>query len=100
MKYEDNRGANMSKKPMKHELQSQEIKPEETKKPANLRANEMPRDGFVLSVDGKWKTRYEIAKDAMEAGAKLKQNYPVLQIAIYDAVERVYTPVDLQDQEK
>jgi hypothetical protein len=83
----------MSKKTMSHEPQKQEKRPEETKKPANLRANARPCDGFVLSVDGKWKTRYEIEKDAMEAGAKLKQSYPVLQIAIYDAVERIYTPV-------
>ncbi len=41
---------------------------------ANLRANAMPVDGFVLSIDGKLKTRYENAKDAVAAGTKLKQS--------------------------
>ena len=60
------------------ETKSLEVKLQETKKPANLRANAMPVDGFVLSVDGKLKTRYESAKDALAAGAKLKQSYPVI----------------------
>ena len=50
----------------------------------------MPTDGYVLSVDGKLKTRYETAKEAMTAAAKLKETYPVIQVAVYDAAERVY----------
>ena len=81
------------------ELKNQELKLHETKKPANLRANAMPTDGYVLSVDGKLKTRFENAKDALAAASKLKQTYPVIQVAIYDAIARVYTPVDLQPQD-
>jgi hypothetical protein len=66
----------------------------EAKKPANLLANAMPTDGFVLSVDGKLKTRFETAKEAMTAAAKLKETYPVIQVAVYDAVERKYSPVE------
>jgi hypothetical protein len=66
----------------------------EAKKPANLRANSMPTDGFVLSVDGKLKTRFETAKEAMTAASKLKETYPVIQVAVYDAVERKYSPVE------
>ena len=66
------------------------------KKPVNLRANAMPTDGFVLSVDGKLKARYETAKDAMTAGSKLKQSYPVIQVAVFDAAERMYTPIETQ----
>lgn len=66
------------------------------KKPANLRANAMPTDGFVLAVDGKLKARYETAKEAMTAGAKLKQSFPVIQVAVYDAAARKYTPVEMQ----
>jgi len=76
----------------------EEIKLQETKRPANLRANAMPVDGFVLSIDGKLKTRYESAKDAAAAGAKLKQSYPVIQVAVYDATARVYTPIELEAQ--
>jgi hypothetical protein len=78
----------------------EEIKLQETKKPSNLRANAMPADGFVLSIDGKLKTRYESAKDATAAATKLKQSYPVIQVSVYDATARVYTPVELEAQEK
>jgi hypothetical protein len=81
------------------ESKHQEIKLHETKKPVNLPANAMPVDGYVLSIDGKLKKRYESAKEAMAAGAKLKQSYPVIQVAVYDATERSYTPVELQEQE-
>lgn len=76
----------------------EEIKLQETKRPANLRANATPVDGFVLSIDGKLKTRFENAKDATAAGTKLKQSYPVIQVAVYDAAARVYTPIELQEQ--
>jgi hypothetical protein len=51
----------------------QEIKLQETEKPANLRANAMPVDGCVLSIVRKFKKRYETAKEATAAGVKLKQ---------------------------
>jgi hypothetical protein len=70
------------------------------KKPANLRANAMPTDGYVLAVDGKLKTRYETAKEAMTAGSKLKQSYPVIQVAVFDAAERMYTPVEPQEKQE
>src|SRR3954465_4584748 len=72
----------------------------DTKRPTNLRANAVPVDGFVLSVDGKFKSRYDNAKDAVAAGTKLKQAYPVIQVAVYDAVGHNYTAVELPGQEK
>ena len=71
---------------------------QEAKKPANLLANAMPIDGYVLSVDGKLKTRFATAKEAMTAAAKLKETYPVIQISVYDAAERKYSPVDLAEK--
>ncbi len=65
------------------------------KKPVNLRANAMPTEGFVLSVDGKLKTQFAIEADATAAAEKLKQTYPVIQVSVYDAIKRVYTPVEL-----
>ena len=67
------------------------------KKPANLLANAMPTDGYVLSVDGKLKTRYETAKEAMTAATKLKETYPVIQVTVYDAAERKYSPLEPLD---
>lgn len=64
----------------------------ETAKPP-ARANARPTDGYVLSVDGKWKQRYETAKEAMAAGETLKAKFPVVQISVYDAAAGIYTAI-------
>ena len=69
-----------------------------TEKPGNLRANLMPSDGFVLSVDGKMKTRFDTSEEAMSVGLKLKQDYPVIQVAVFDATARTYTSVALPEK--
>lgn len=79
-------------KELKDIKETKEIK--ETKRPANLRANAIPTDGYVLSVDGKLKTRFETSKEALTAAAKLKETYPVIQVAVYDAAERTYSSVE------
>jgi hypothetical protein len=65
-------------------------------KPANLRANAMPTDGYVLMVDGKLKSSYETSEEAMTAATKLKQSFPVIQVAVLDAAGRTSTPIELQ----
>ena len=65
----------------------------EGKRPENRSASTMPADGHVLSVDGKFKTRYDTAELAMAAAVKLKQAYPVIQVAVYDAAAKSWTPV-------
>lgn len=72
---------------------------QDTKKPANLRANAMPTEGYVLAVDGKLKTHFDTASAATAAAIKLKQSFPVLQVAVYDAKERAYTSVEAQAAE-
>ena len=69
---------------------------QETEKPKNLRANTLPTDGFALCVDGKMKTRYETSQQATAAGLQLKQTYPVIQVTVYDAAARLYTPVEVK----
>jgi len=66
---------------------------EPKKKPGQLRPNAVPTDGYVLSVDGKLKTRFDTEKDAMAAAVKLKTEYPVIQALVYDAAARSYLPV-------
>ena len=73
---------------------NKEPKPPEAKKPLNQRADAMPTNGFVLSVDGKLKTQYQTAKEAETAAIKLKQRYPVIKVEVYDAVARLYTTID------
>lgn len=69
-----------------------------TEKPTNPRANVMPMDGYVVSVDGKLKTRYETSEEAMAAAVDLKQSYPVIQVTVYDAAARSHSPVVLLEQ--
>ena len=64
-------------------------------RPKNLMANRIPPDGYLLSVDGKFKTRYETAAEATTAGEKLKASYPVVQVAVFDAATKTLTPVEL-----
>jgi hypothetical protein len=71
---------------------------QEAAKPTNLRANAIPTDGFVLSIDGKLKARYETSQEATAAGTKLKQSYPAIQVSVFDAAERTYTPLVPQEK--
>jgi hypothetical protein len=69
----------------------------EVKKPVVLRADAIPTDGYVLSVDNKLKARYETAAEAMTAGTKLKQSFPAIQVSVFDAAERTYQPIELAE---
>jgi hypothetical protein len=68
-----------------------------TEKPLNLRTDVAPTVEYVLSVDRKLKTQFEASEDAMAAGLRLKQTYPVLQVEVFDAAARSYTPVVLPE---
>jgi hypothetical protein len=54
----------------------------------------MPTEGYVLAVDGKFKTRYDTSEAAVAAATKLKQSFPMIQTAVYDAATGVYTKID------
>jgi hypothetical protein len=70
---------------------------EDAKKPKNLPANAMPADGYVLTVDGKSKTRFETEAEALAAGTALKQKYPVVRVTVFEPVARVSTPIELPE---
>jgi hypothetical protein len=55
----------------------------------------LPTAGFVLQIDGKFKSEYETTEQAMKAGLELKMKYPFLQVIIYDAKERTRALVAL-----
>lgn len=65
------------------------------KAPANAR----PIEGHVLLVDGKFKTQFKSAEDAMAAGMTLKERYPVVRVQIYDAVQGTCALVELAEGE-
>jgi hypothetical protein len=56
-----------------------------------LRADRPPTEGFVTIVDGHFKTEFDDVEAAEASGRKLKAMYPMLQIQIYDAVNKVRT---------
>jgi hypothetical protein len=62
--------------------------PEPKKAP---RADRPPTRGFVVIVDGHFKSEFDTVDAAEASGRKLKSNYPMLQIEIYDAVKKVRT---------
>ena len=67
--------------------------------PMKTRADMIPTDGYILSVDGKLKARYETAKEATAAASSLKQKYPVIQVKIYDAAKQSLAAVELPEKE-
>ncbi|MEJ2373943.1 MAG: hypothetical protein P8Y71_00570 [Pseudolabrys sp.] len=71
---------------------------EDLKKPTQIRADAIPTDGYILTVDGRPKTRYETERDATTEAAKLKQRFPVIQVSVYDAAAGTYTAVNTQEQ--
>lgn len=56
-----------------------------------LRADRLPTEGFVVIVDGHFKSVFDTAAAAEASGRKLKSTYPMLQIEIYDAAAKVRT---------
>ena len=69
-----------------------------TTRPKNPSANVLPTEGYVLEVDGKFKSEYESSEVALKAGLELKKKYPHIQVRVYDAKERTRTPVELSEQ--
>jgi|SRR6185437_2201903 len=64
-------------------------------KPKNPRANILPTVGYVLEIDGKFKSEHKTAEAAMTAGLELKKKYPHIQVVVYDAEDRTRTFVAL-----
>ena len=63
-----------------------EPRPEKT-----ARADRPPAEGFVVVVDGHFKSEFDAVETAEASGRTLKSNYPMLQVEIYDAATKVRT---------
>ena len=72
---------------MKKPVRSIDDEPE----PKPPRADRPPTEGFVVIVDGHFKSEFGSVETAEESGRKLKATYPMLQIEIYDAATKVRT---------
>ncbi len=73
--------------PMKKPVLS--IDEPEPKKPP--RADRPPTEGFVMVVDGHFKSEFDTLEAAEKSSRKLKSAYPMLQIEIYDAATKART---------
>ena len=61
---------------------------------ANIgRADIIPKSGYILEIDGRMKNRFESESDARAEAIQLKARFPMLQVKIYDAVEKTRTLV-------
>ena len=67
----------------------------EEQQPKNiLRADLAPVAGFVLVIDGHFKTEFESNAGAHKAAKELLRNYPMLRVEIYDASTKSRTSVE------
>ncbi|MGB8397685.1 hypothetical protein [Bradyrhizobium sp.] len=66
--------------------------PEPKKAP---RADRPPAEGFVVVVDGHFKSEFDTLEAAETSGRELKSTYPMLKIEIYDAATKVRTLLGL-----
>ena len=66
-------------------------------RPKNLPANLRPIEGYIIEIDGKFKSEFESSEAAMKAGLELKTKYPQIQVKVYDAKEQTRTPVELSE---
>ncbi len=67
-------------------------------RPKNPSANILPTEGYVLEIDGKFKSEYETSEAAMKAGLELKKKFPFIQVKVYSAKERTRTLVELAEK--
>lgn len=68
-----------------------------TTRPKNPSANVLPTEGYVLEIDGKFKSDYRTSEDASKAGLELKKKFPFIQVIVYAAKERTRTLVELSE---
>ena len=80
-------GSHLTGPPMKKPVLSID-EPEQKKAP---RADRPPTEGFVVVVDGHFKSEFNTVDAASAADRKLKSTYPMLQIEIYDAATKART---------
>jgi hypothetical protein len=64
---------------------------EETPTMKPSRADRPPTDGFVIVVDGHFKTWFPSSEAAEEAAQALKSKFQMLQVQVYDASEKTWS---------
>jgi hypothetical protein len=70
----------------------------DTTRPKNPSANTIPSEGYILEIDGKFKSEFETSDAAMKSALDLKKKYPQIQVNVYDAKEHARTLVELTEK--
>jgi hypothetical protein len=70
----------------------------DTTRPKNPSANTIPSQGYVLEVDGKFKSEFQTSEAAIKSALELKKKYPQIQVNVYDAKEHARTLVELTEK--
>ena len=83
---------------MKEPIAVDEFVNNDTTRPKNPSANTIPSKGYVLEIDGKFKSEFETSGAAMKSALDLKKKYPQIQVNVYDAKEHVRTLVELTEK--
>jgi hypothetical protein len=65
--------------------------------PKNPPANTVPSKGYILEVDGKFKSEFESSDAATKLALDLKTKYPQIKVGVYDAKANVRTLVELTE---
>jgi hypothetical protein len=76
----------------------EEPESDDTTRPKNPSANTIPSEGYILEIDGKFKSEFETSDAAMKSALDLKKKYPQIQVAVYDAKEHARTLVELTEK--
>ncbi|MET0971106.1 MAG: hypothetical protein ABWY18_18045 [Tardiphaga sp.] len=59
-----------------------------------VRADRPPTEGYSLVVDGHFKSHHVTVEAAEEAGMKLKHQFQMLQVQVYDAATKTRTMIE------
>jgi hypothetical protein len=59
-----------------------------------MRADRAPTEGYSLVVDGHFKSHHDTVESAEEAGMKLKNQFQMLQIQVYDSETKTRTMIE------
>lgn len=58
------------------------------------RADRAPTEGYSLVVDGHFKSHHDTVEAAEEAGMKLKNQFQMLQIQVYNSATKTRTMIE------
>ena len=64
------------------------------------RADITPSSGFVLEIDGRMKKQFEGESDANAEAIRLKTRFPMLQVKVYNAVEKTRSLISTTSDDK